>query len=617
MRRSASPAEWAAVALILAGAAALRLVDLGSVAGDPFYDAAVRSMTRSWHNLFFGAFEPGGSVSIDKPPLDLWLQVASVKLLGFGSTSLKLPQALAGTASVGLLYVSVRRVFGVAAALAAAVALAVLPIEVITARSDTMDALMMALIVLALLCVVRACESGGTGWLLAAAAALGLAFNVKLLESLVALPGLAVIAWLGLPRTGATDAQRGRTRRGRALQLLAAAAVLVAVSLSWLTATLLFPAHDRPFAIGSTDGSAWNAAFVFNGVDRIDGRSIEAPQPGLASRHPPEATQTERDRISITAPSPTRLLARVGPLSGERLGLEALAALLLGVPAILLGVRGPPGTLRRAMGIGLIVWLLIGIALFSQMQRLHPRYVEAFTPAVAALLGIGAAWASSGKGRAPLLVLGGYLVVMLLYAEHLLFGRTSTWWLALLAALGALALAGLARLRETPEWLRSILVPGGVLALTLVAVLAIPLRASIEAIQASTSDAGNVGALPAAELASLSSYLRAHQGAARYEVAADSATKIGALVVRDARPVVVLTTYGAQTLTSVAALRRLIARGEVRYAFLSTGCGPHTPRTDAGCSTPALWVRAHGVDVSRQAGLTRGGVLWRLPGAVA
>ena len=61
-------------------------------------------MGLSWHNFFFGAFEPGGSVSIDKPPVDLWLQVASVKLLGFSSTTLKLPEALAGIAAVPLLF---------------------------------------------------------------------------------------------------------------------------------------------------------------------------------------------------------------------------------------------------------------------------------------------------------------------------------------------------------------------------------------------------------------------------------------------------------------------------------------------------------------------------------
>ena len=98
-----------------------------------------------------------------------------------------------------LLFAAVRRMWSPAAGLAAAVALAVLPVEVITSRSDTMDAVMMALIVLALLLIVRALERGSSAWLLAGAAALGLAFNVKLLESLVALPGLAVFAYLGLP----------------------------------------------------------------------------------------------------------------------------------------------------------------------------------------------------------------------------------------------------------------------------------------------------------------------------------------------------------------------------------------------------------------------------------
>src|ERR1700730_3466236 len=304
--------QWAAVALIAAVAAVLRLIDIGQVSPDPYYDAAVRSMSLSWHNFFLGAFEPGGSVSIDKPPLDLWLQVASVKLFGFSSTTLKLPEVIAGTASVPLLFAAVRRVWSVPAALAAALALAVLPIEVISSRSDTMDAVMMALLVLALLLLLRAGESGRTAWLLGAAAVLGLAFNVKLLESVIALPGLAAVAYFGL----------GGPPRRRVLALLVSGVVYVAVALSWLTATLLVPAHDRPFAIGSTNGSAWNAAFVFNGTDRLGGKSAEPPLSAYESgHHYPEATQSERDHIPIVPPSATRLLARIGPLSGERLGM--------------------------------------------------------------------------------------------------------------------------------------------------------------------------------------------------------------------------------------------------------------------------------------------------------
>src|SRR6185312_16655958 len=104
MRTPARSIQWTIVGLITLAAAALRLTQIGKVPPDPFYDAAVRSMTLSWHNFFFGAFEPGASVSIDKPPVDLWLQVVSVKALGFSSTTLKLPEALAGIAAVPLIY---------------------------------------------------------------------------------------------------------------------------------------------------------------------------------------------------------------------------------------------------------------------------------------------------------------------------------------------------------------------------------------------------------------------------------------------------------------------------------------------------------------------------------
>jgi 4-amino-4-deoxy-L-arabinose transferase-like glycosyltransferase len=559
VRTPTIPLRWVALALITAGAAALRLIDLGAVRLDPFYDAGVRSMGISWHNFFFGAYEPGGSVSIDKPPVDLWLQVASVKLLGWGSASLKLPEALAGTISVPLLYGAVRRPFGVLAGLVAAATMAVLPIEVITARSDTMDAVMMMLLVLALLAAVRASETGRTVWLLSAAAALGLAFNVKLLESMVALPGLLVLVGLGLPgrAPGAADGSRLRSRTRLAGQLAAATAVYVAVSLAWLSATLLFPAHERPYAIGSTNGSAWNAAFVFNGSERLSGKAVEVGQVATpVARHGGGKSRGSTSGTPpITPPSPTRLLARSGQLPAKWLGWEALAALLLGVAVVVSVARRGAGRVQRATAVGLFVWLLTGIVLFSAMARLHPRYVESFTPAVAAMLGIGVALVAS-----------------------------------------------------TPR--------ARLLALPLIALLGIPLVASIEAVADRSSDAGNVGALNGSEQQALSAYLRAHQAGARYELAAGSSTTVASLIVQDQRPVLMLTTYNGLPFASVTRLKTLIARGEVRYAFLDSSCGPGAPKTTAGCAPAALWVRAHGTDVSRQAGLRERGVLWRLPGAV-
>ncbi len=633
-------AEWAALSLVLAGAAALRLAHVAAVASDPYYDAAVRSMGLSWHNLLFGALEPRATVSLDKPPLDLWPAVLSTKLFGFGALTIRLPEALAGVAAVALVYLAVRRSFGPRAGLSAGAALAVLPIEVITARSDTTDAIMMALTALALYLVVSAIVTSRTSRLLWAAAALGVAFNVKLAESLLALPPLALIAWLGLRErvskgrnaSGEATPHSQRTGRLRALPLvsgrssafsalLAAAAVYVVVALSWLTFTLLVPAVDQPYAVGSTNGSPWDAAFVFNGVDRLRGsQQLEGASASFdASSHYPQATQTERDRIPITPASPTRLLTRVGPLSGERLGLEVLAALLLGVGALVAAWRpyrprgpGPQGAssaaqaqarIRRAVLSGLALWLLEGIVLFSAMQRLHPRYTEAFTPAVAAMLGIGAAWVCGGSRewlRARMLVAAATVLAVTLYSARLLYGTPAIWWVTLVAGACTLAMLPFARTRVAAQ------IP------LLACMLAIPLWASLNAVGENVSDGNVLGSLPGSELAHLSAYLAAHRGRTRYEVAYDAATKMGALVVHDAQPVLPLTTVEGHLITSTRRLVALARAGRVRYAFLSSPCPAPRDRTNADCSPPAIWVRLHARDVSREAELPVGS-LWKLP----
>src|SRR6266567_521064 len=80
--------------------------------GNQYYAAGVRSMGDSWHNFFFVAFDPGGFVTVDKPPLGFWLQVLSTKNFGFTAFAIFLPQALGGLIAVLLLYMLVRRHFG-------------------------------------------------------------------------------------------------------------------------------------------------------------------------------------------------------------------------------------------------------------------------------------------------------------------------------------------------------------------------------------------------------------------------------------------------------------------------------------------------------------------------
>jgi hypothetical protein len=246
------------------------------------------------------------------------------------------------------------------------------------------------------------------------------------------------------------------------------------------------------------------------------------------------------------------------------------------------------------------------------------------------MLGIGLAWVLSGTGtdarpttpRMPVsagalrlawLVLT--LAITVYYAERLLYGHPAEWWIALAGALGAIGCALLARLPGVPSMLRALLTPAAAMALALVAVLAIPLKADFTAIRNRVSDAGLVGELPGDQQRPLSAYLLAHQDGARYEVAAESATAIGSLIVQDGRPVLVLTTYDARVFTSVSKLERLIAEGQVRYAFLNTFCTHVAASVNPACSAPVRWVRAHGTDVSIKAGMPQGGLLYLLPGA--
>src|ERR1051326_4661762 len=95
LRRFSFSTWWhhLALGLILLLSAFLNFTRLNQLGfGNRFYAAGIQSMLDSWHNFFFLSFDPGGFVSIDKPPLGLWIQSLSVKLFGFSGLSLLLPE---------------------------------------------------------------------------------------------------------------------------------------------------------------------------------------------------------------------------------------------------------------------------------------------------------------------------------------------------------------------------------------------------------------------------------------------------------------------------------------------------------------------------------------------
>ena len=156
-----------------------------------YYSAAIRSMLESWHNFFFVAFDPGGFVTVDKPPLGLLDSGGQRQALRLTAASASCCRGASGRdlrrrRSTSL----VRRIFGSVAGLLAALFLAITPISVVTNRNNTIDSLLVLTVLLGAYCVGRAAERVSLRWLLLAAVAVGLGFNIKMLEAYLVVPGL-------------------------------------------------------------------------------------------------------------------------------------------------------------------------------------------------------------------------------------------------------------------------------------------------------------------------------------------------------------------------------------------------------------------------------------------
>src|ERR1700754_5109288 len=90
--------------LLLAVAGVLNLWDLSRNGwANDYYAGAVRAMSHSWHAFFYGSLDAQGVMTVDKPPLALWVQALSVRVFGFHSLAVLVSQALMGVASVALL----------------------------------------------------------------------------------------------------------------------------------------------------------------------------------------------------------------------------------------------------------------------------------------------------------------------------------------------------------------------------------------------------------------------------------------------------------------------------------------------------------------------------------
>ena len=357
-----------------------------------YYAAAVRSMSSSWHNFFFGSFDASGIMTVDKPPLALWVQALSVRVFGYHSLSILVPQALMGVASVALVYDLTRRVFGRGAGFAAGAVLALTPITVAISRHNNPDALLVLCCVSALWAIVRAFEDHRSRWIVLAGVLVGLGFETKMAVALMVVPGIAA-AWFFFAPEGRIKALR---------QLLAGGVAMAVVGLAWPVAVWLTPAADRPWISGTSDNSIWSLIWGYNGVGRLDG---QAGGPGGAMGGPG---------------------GNAGPFGGSagplRLFNESLggqAGWLLGFAVVAIAAVAFVSRMKRTDG--RTPWLIavggsfaITALAFSFAQGIfHPYYVSLLAPFSAALVGAGVGLTvHGGRGMrvfAPLMVVGGVL----------------------------------------------------------------------------------------------------------------------------------------------------------------------------------------------------------------
>lgn len=416
-----------------------------------YYAAAVRSMSGSWHDFLFASLDKSGVMTVDKPPLALWVEALSVRVFGYHSLSMLVPQALMGIASVVLVYDLVRRRFGRVGGFVGGLALALTPITVAISRHNNPDALLVLCCVAAVWCTVRAFDaiperSGrrtlrGTvplgahpeghrqaGWLVAAGVLVGLGFETKMLVALVVVPGI-VVAWLWVAPAG-----RGRLHALR--QLLAGGGAMALVGGAWPLLVELTPAADRPWISGTSDNRVLSLIFEYNGVGRVDGQAG-----GPAGTAGPGGGGGAGNVFGGST-GPLRLLnSALGGQAGWLLGFALVSGLGILVASRLRRTDARSGWLLAVGGAFATTAVLFSFA----SGIFHPYYVSLLAPFAAALVGAGASQLTSGSANVrvvgPLAIVAGVLTELMVVGDY---PGQLPWLEPLLIVVGVLAAIALA-----------------------------------------------------------------------------------------------------------------------------------------------------------------------------
>ena len=236
--------------------------------GNEYYAAGIKSMLTSFKNFFFLSFDPSGFVSLNKPPIGLWIQGIFGKIFGVSGFALILPEALAGTLCVFILYILIKRYFGFIAGIMAALILAITPIYVAVSRTNDFQTILILFMLLSIMPAIKAAKTGNIKYLIVSVIIVGIAFNINRLESFIIIPAIyltyifsesegekRVIERYVCGITFITQEREKVSLKAKIKCLILATIVLLVVSLSWSFLVDLVPVNARPYVGDSTTNS--------------------------------------------------------------------------------------------------------------------------------------------------------------------------------------------------------------------------------------------------------------------------------------------------------------------------------------------------------------------------
>ena len=442
VRGRAGDPGWVRPALLglLAATGVLYLWDLAASGwANAFYTAAVQAGSQSWEAFFYGSSDAANSITVDKPPASLWVMEISVRLFGLNSWALLVPQALMGVATVGVVYLAVRRVVGPGAGLLAGAVMALTPVAVLMFRFDNPDAMLVLLMAIAAYATTRAVEKAGLRWLVAVGVLIGVAFLTKTLQAMLVVPGFALVYLMAAPTT----------LRTRFLHLLGAGAAMVVAGGWWVAVVELVTASWRPYIGGSQTNSVWELIWGYNGLGRLTG----------------DETGSVGGGGNWGATGLGRLF---NAENGGQIAWLLPAALVLLLAGLVAVGQAPRTDVRRAALVTWGTWLVVTGLTFSLMAGIfHAYYTVALAPAVAALVGIGGGllWQRRAAARARI-VLAATMAGTAVWAFVLLTRSVDflPWlrWIVLVA--GGLAALGLLVTHRTGRAVAAAVLALGVLA---------------------------------------------------------------------------------------------------------------------------------------------------------